>query len=266
MATLSLQIISDLHLETHKSYAEFTFLQTSHNLALIGDIGHVADPQLFTFFETQLDRFSLVFYLLGNHDPWHLDFKFAKKRIREFETKINRRKIRSSKFVFLDQTRYDITETVTILGCTLFSMVSGKQEFEVEDRLVDFKDISKWTIDDHNAAHKSDVAWLNEQVTRIANEDPERKIVILTHHSPTIDTTTFDPKHIDSPVSSAFATDLSKETCWASPAVKAWAFGHTHFNFGIMTDHGKEVFTNQKGYKLLPAKDFNPGKKLVIVR
>lgn len=266
MSTLSLQVLSDLHLETHKSYADFTFPQTSQNLALIGDIGHVADDQFFSFLESQLDRYSLVFYLLGNHDPWHLDFKFAKKRVRDFQARINKRKTSLSKFIFLDQTRYDIAENVTVLGCTLFSLVSPKQEFEVEERLVDFKDIMRWTVDDHNAAHKSDLAWLNEQVSKIEKDEPDRKVVILTHHSPTTDPRTFDPRHMDSTVSSGFATDLSRETCWTSPVVKAWAFGHTHFNFEMITEETKDVFTNQKGYKLLPAKNFDLGKKLIVHR
>ncbi|KAJ5104331.1 hypothetical protein NUU61_001678 [Penicillium alfredii] len=47
----SVQIMSDLHLETH-SYG-FNFAQTAPYLVLLGDIGHAANDQLFSFLETQ---------------------------------------------------------------------------------------------------------------------------------------------------------------------------------------------------------------------
>lgn len=75
------QILSDLHLETYPSYDSFTFTTTAPNLALLGDIGHVANNQLFTFLEAQLNRYSVVFFLLDNHEPYHMSFKAAKSNV-----------------------------------------------------------------------------------------------------------------------------------------------------------------------------------------
>ena len=192
-----MQIMSDLHLETHPSYSSFTFPQTAPYLALLGDIGHVADNQLFSFLESQLNRYSIVFFLLGNHDPYHLSFRIAKAKICDFQRKMKKRSL-LGELIFLDQTRYDITSDLTILGCTLFSRISPKEEFAIESRMVDFKDILKWTVDDHNAAHRSDPAWLNDQVSKMAQHEPHRKIAIFTHHSPTIDPQCMDPIHAGS--------------------------------------------------------------------
>lgn len=256
MGTVSLQIMSDLHLETHPSYSSFTFAQTAPYLALLGDIGHIANDDLFSFLETQLSRYSAVFFLLGNHEPYHLSFRIAKLKIRAFQEKMKKRSIMGN-FVFLDQTRYDITDNLTILGCTLFSHISPQQEFAVESRMMDFKDILRWTVDDHNAAHQSDLAWLNDQVSKIAKHEPRRRVIIFTHHSPSMDPRCTDPKHASSVVSTGFATDLCEEVCWVGPTVAAWAFGHTHFNCGFTDEGGKYVLSNQKGYCLIPARHFN---------
>jgi hypothetical protein len=263
MGPVSFQILSDLHVETHSSYGSFQFDQTASYLALLGDIGHIANDELFSFLEDQLARYSLVFYLLGNHDPYHLSFKVAKAKMTRFQARMDKRSL-MAKFVFLDQTRYDVTKDLTVLGCTLFSRISTQHEFAVENRMVDFRDILRWTVDDHNAAHNSDLQWLNTQVSTMAKDEPQRRIAIFTHHCPSIDVRCTDPKHIGSEVSTAFTTDLSHEECWTNPAVVAWAFGHSHFNCAFDDTNGKAIISNQKGYYLIPVKGFDPGKVFEI--
>ena len=134
-------------------------------------------------------------------------------------------------FVLLDQTRFDIRPDLTILDCTLFSHVSAQQQSAVADRLIDFRNPSNsnYDVPSHNAAHASDLVWLNNQV------------------------------------STAFGSDLSREACWVSPVVKAWAFGHTHFNCDFVDGDGgrdgrKRVVTNQKGYHRFPRLGFEKEK------
>jgi hypothetical protein len=119
-------------------------------------------------------------------------------------------------------------------------------------------------VNDHNAAHESDLEWLNAQVSKMAREEPERKIAIFTHHSPSVDSRCTDPKYDGSDVSTAFATDLSREECWTNPAVVAWAFGHTHYNCSFTDTDGKAIISNQKGYRLIPAKRFNAERVFTI--
>ncbi|KAJ5113504.1 hypothetical protein N7456_002038 [Penicillium angulare] len=261
MSPVSFQILSDLHLETHPSYDSYAFPQTAGNLALLGDIGHVANDQLFTFLETQLNRFSVVLFLLGNHEPYHMSFKLARTKMRQFQTKMDKR-MYLGKFIFLDQTRYDITDDITILGCTLFSKVSAMQEIAVESRIVDFRDILRWTVDNHNAAHDADVLWLNTEVSKIASEEPHRGIVIFSHHAPCIERCQH-PRHTGSEVATGFATDLRGQTCWDSANVKAWASGHTHFNYNF-TDGGKTILCNQKGYHLFPTEGFKADRVFIF--
>lgn len=248
MASTSFQIISDLHLETHSSY-DFPIKQTAPNLALLGDIGQIAHDGLFDFLERQLKRYWNVIFILGNHEPYGTSWVLAKARVRTFEARMQA--LRSSStignFMFLDHGRWDVNETLTVLGCTLFSSVYS-QRVEVEKRLRDFREIRDWTVEDHVVAHHSDLGWLNDQVKAISETEPQREIAVFSHYSPTLDGQAVAPRHRESPISSAFATDLGQERCWTDQAVIFWAFGHTHFNCDFIDEHGKRIIANQKGY------------------
>lgn len=275
MANCSFQIVSDLHLETPKSrpsYGEFEIQPACSYLALLGDIGNVADPRLFEFVERQLQQFDVVFYVLGNHEPYGITYSEARKALKDFEANIEQRSCpetgaKSGKFVFLDRRRYDCPEGVTVLGCTLFSFVRPQQRDSVSRFVSDFTETKDWTVEAHNIAHERDLKWLNSQVSECAYYEPQRSIVVLTHHSPTMTETANDPRHLQdsSEVQSAFATDLSNQVCWTSPQVKLWAFGHTHFNCDFNEPKtGKRIVANQKGYRREEAVTFD-GTKVVAV-
>ncbi|KAK3372942.1 hypothetical protein B0T24DRAFT_678434 [Lasiosphaeria ovina] len=254
MAPVMIQILSDLHLETQLSY-DFVIRQTAPHLALLGEIGQVADDGLFVCLEKQLDRYWTVFFLFGNHEPLLGSFFGAKSRVREFADRMERLRARSTigRFVFLDQTRYDVNDSLTILGCTLFSRVTTEQAPE--------------TVADHIDAHISDLQQLNAHVSETSAADPQRQIAIFTHHSPTLDDRAVEERHRNSPVSSGFATDLSAEECWANKAVAMWAFGHTHFSCDFSDGLGKRVAANQKGYGSASfEKSFHMRKVFVVGR
>jgi hypothetical protein len=236
----------------------------------LGDIGLANDSRLFSFLDAQLTRFKTVIYILGNHEPYDGIFEAAKEEMRTFKRDMAHEKTQDDRrgiFMLLDQARYDITPTMTILGCTLFSAIDPDQESSIRLFVPDFERIQGWDVDSHNTAHKSDLAWLNRQVTSIILEEPKRKIVIFTHYSPTLQAEANDARYLkdDSGVRSAFIADLSKEPCWISPSVKLWAFGHTHFNCDFIDpETGKRVLANQKGYRRSEADGFEPEKVVVI--
>ena len=262
------QIISDLHLETPSAYDVFSIPPKAPYLALLGDIGNVKDEGLFQFLEAQLVNFDLIFFLLGNHEPYHSSWSAAKEKLRHFsETTSHRRTSqtesgsRLGRLVFLDQTRFDISPEVTVLGCTLHSQVLPSQHDHVSFGLNDFYHIQDWTVEDHCEAHQADVAWLNAQVAEISSRVPARQIVIFTHHSPSTADATIAPAHASSAISSGFRTDLSREECWVHPSVRLWAFGHTHYNCDFEdVATKKRVATNQRGYYFAQAANFDLAK------
>ncbi|EEQ30038.1 hypothetical protein McanMca71_000369 [Microsporum canis] len=251
---MNFQIISDLHLETHPAY-DFEIERTAPYLALLGDIGHLEHAQFFPYVEELLSRFEAVFLLFGNHEPQSFTMDAARRRVQAFQDSLDA----PASLVFLSQTRHDVSDTLTVLGCTLYSHILPEQDQAVAARMSDFRTITGWTTQTHNRAHRADLAWLNAQVRQIEQREPRRRIAIFTHHAPSLDPRAVDPRYAGSAVTSGFATDLRDQPCWTSPAVTAWAFGHTHYNCDFELG-GVRVIANQKGYYLSPRDTFCPGR------
>ncbi|KAF8537236.1 ser/Thr protein phosphatase [Trichophaea hybrida] len=255
---LPLQILSDLHLESPKAYDIYIIPVTCHNLALLGDIGLSIHPELFTFLSTLLDRYRRIFYIPGNHEPYHSSWEETKRRFSLFESQMSQEEGKGE-FIFMTCRRYDIPDTgYTVLGCTLFSRIDPLNEEDVSSGVNDFYHISGWDTASHNAAHISDLDWLNSEVTLAEQEG--REVVILTHHSPSISKAANNPVHVGSKIQSAFASDLSKEACWMSRRVRLWAWGHTHWNFEMPMPGGGKAVGNMRGYYHALKDGFEPGR------
>jgi hypothetical protein len=161
--------------------------------------------------------------------------------------------------IILDQGRYDFPNSdVTILGVTLYTHILKDQEQAVFAARQEFQRIQDWDVVKHNAAHASDVAYLNDQIESIS----QRRIVVFSHYSPTIDHRTIDPWILQAvksgeieDIGSGFNTDLRGEKCWDDGnGVVYWAWGHTHFNVDFWDEVcGRRCVTNQ-------AEDVEEGK------
>ncbi|TVY27617.1 Uncharacterized protein LHYA1_G003867 [Lachnellula hyalina] len=267
MSSVKIQLMSDLHLETPQArptYQDFEIPPKCQYLALLGDIENIGDSRLFDFLEKQLRSFEVVFYLLGNHELFGMTRLEVQTSVRAFEHEME--ELRSS--LGSNQTRYDLTEKVTVLGCTLFSHISNDQQESVSLFCSDFSEIQDWTVDTHNAAHRSDLHWLDTQVEHITQHEPHRKILVFTHHSPTLLEDANNPRHLDdaAQVRSAFVTDLSEQECWKNASVKLWAFGHTHFNCDFVDSGTKRrVVANQKGYRRSELDTFDVTKVVEVI-
>ncbi|KAG8996887.1 hypothetical protein FRB94_007986 [Tulasnella sp. JGI-2019a] len=252
------QLLSDLHLEIERegfgndkeSLYHYEFAATAPNLALLGDIGWTRDPRLFTWLEAQLAIFERVFFVAGNHEPYGSTMEESIRLLSNFES--TSRPSGSGEFIFLDRKRYDVSPTLTILGCTLWSALNPDDLDILSWSLNDFKQIEGFNPDAYNALHLADKTWLNDAVRLIHQAEPQRHVAVFTHHAPTVDGTS-DPKFgkgID-PMKSAFSTELLMtgelgRTC-GSPLVTVWAFGHTHWTCDF-EKAGVRVVSNQRGY------------------
>lgn len=274
MTTPRFQIISDLHLETPLQTPSYTYFSSpanfplvAPNLFLLGDIGLIAHTQpLLSFLRSLLSRSPTlrIFYILGNHEPYHLTLENALSQMTCIESTLNNDY--GPRFHLMHRRRIDLDSTVTLLGCTLWTHVPAQHASAVASALKDFSDSTGiWdrSLDDHNADHAADLSWLNAQVERIEKEEPHREMVVLTHHSPTTDVRANSPRFpAERPLNTGFRTDLSGERCWRSERVSVWAYGHTHFSCQFV-DGGdgegegrrrKLVVSNQKGYALAGGK------------
>ncbi|KAA8641638.1 hypothetical protein EYZ11_006827 [Aspergillus tanneri] len=268
MAHIQLQILSDLHLESPAAYDIFNISPKAPFLALLGDVGYVKDEGFFRFLRKQLVIFRIVFLVLGNHEAYHSNWAKTKLDVKRFIHSIGDSPCKSEtlgKLVLLDRSRYDISPTLTILGCTLFSRIVNEQAESVSFGLNDFYHISDWSIKAHQEAHIADLAWLNGEISSISRLEPDRRVIVLTHYSPSTHENAVDPKHGNSNISSGFMTDLSSEDCWRHEIVKLWAFGHTHFNCDFRDPvTGKRVVSNQRGYYFSQSTGFESGKIIKV--
>ncbi|KAH7082776.1 hypothetical protein BKA63DRAFT_501617 [Paraphoma chrysanthemicola] len=278
MPPFRFQLLSDLHLETPLSSPSYTYFSNPNTLPihaphlfLLGDIDLVNHPQLFTFLSRILENNSdvVIYYLMGNHEAYGTTLEIAIEKLQTFEDSVQEKYAGiGRRFVFLNRTRIDISPTLTLLGCTLWTHIPTLAHSTCADLLTDFNESTGiWdrSVHEHNLDHARDVEWLNQSVKRIAETELEREIVVLTHHSPTIDSRANSVRHAKSSVRWGFRTDLSRQECWTSERVKVWGFGHTHYNCQfwdeVESGHGdglerngdgggrkKLVLANQKGY------------------
>ncbi|KAI0061045.1 Ser/Thr protein phosphatase protein [Artomyces pyxidatus] len=249
---MQIQILSDVHLEIERQgsppgreFYHYEIPVRAEHLALLGDIGWTVEDRLFEWLEAQLTRFKTVFFVSGNHEPYRSSIQESSSRLTTFATKVNSDPSVGT-FVYLNRTRYDISPTLTILGCTLWSALNPADLDILSWSLTDFRRIYAFDPAAYSALHAADLAWLNTTVTAIARDEPGREIVVFTHHAPTR-AGTGDPKFDDAPTNSAFSTELTTDACWESGKIKMWAFEHTHWCCDF-DRKGVRVYANQRGY------------------
>lgn len=275
-----IQFVSDIHLETHhntsKSIFEKILKPSAPYLALCGDIGYPGAQLYEPFLEYCSKHFEHVFYIAGNHEFYNDTKAIKYLKTKQFiEKSVSEDELRriSAKFPretpedrvktirelcqkypnihFLDKETFKIPDTdIIIVGCTLWSKLGMNPfmlpQFNDFQRICEDKNtlLRPRTYDDWNEEH---VEFLGSTLTKIQNESPDLKVVVLTHHCPTYDII-IEKYSVDDPdnMNSFFANkDL------VSPFgknVKAWICGHTH-GCKTIDVNGTIVATNTFGYE-----------------
>lgn len=249
----SFQIMSDLHLEISSGdsdqYLQFKIPPKAPYLILAGDIGLLVlqyDSYL-SFLRRQTEVFEHVFLVLGNHEFYRAPRAEGLIAAEKMEEELQGR------LTVLNRKRVDLPDGVTVLGVTMHSMISEENKEYIRHLMNDFYLIKGWTVEDHNREHGLDIEWLKKELAAIDAEEAtgvDKRVVIVTHHAPSF-TGTSAPEHKDSPLGSAFCTEVLKtlEKRWrGAEMVRLWVFGHTHFSTDFSTSGGIRVVANQKGY------------------
>lgn len=251
------QILSDLHLEVGSQYTTYTIPATAPYLILAGDIGCLADYDLYLAFLARIaPSFDKILLVLGNHEFYSLTYEQGIEAGRWLEKEA----ILNGKLVLLHQGVFEVPHSsITILGCTLWSHIPKESEDVVVSKVKDYKNIESWTVEQHNIAHKSDLMWLirtfqSIQHTNLVHVMQEtglqRQLIVVTHHAPLLKGTS-RPEHESNPWTCAFATDVLNDDRWGWDGVKWWVFGHTHFSTEFTeSESGVRVVSNQRGYAL----------------
>ncbi|KAL9107829.1 MAG: hypothetical protein Q9227_007344 [Pyrenula ochraceoflavens] len=238
------QVLSDLHLEVGKQYSSFEIPVSARHLILAGDIGRLIDYDGYLqFLCRQVTAYDAVFLVLGNHEFYGLTYDEGIEKAK----KLAAEPTLSEKVILMHRVRYDLPGSlVTILGCTMWSRVHEEVADIVRLKVNDFQKIQDWSVKRHNAVFNEELAWLQSQFKKIRTESPRRKIIVVTHHAPTVKKSS-RPEHVNNSWTSAFATDILDRHGLMDPDL--WIFGHTHFTTAFKLG-STNLLSNQRGYVL----------------
>lgn len=251
--TLSVRLLSDLHLEFGNLEVPVVENENDQVLVLAGDIGLADKPHTYIpFLEEMGDRFQDVIYIMGNHEFYGSSFFRARDKIKEqvFANgsiqnvhTVNNEIVRIGDTSFVCSTMwasYDNGSPLTMYEANLWmndhrKVRTGtpndpyKRKFTAEDAYQEFlrsKDYIFSAIGDR--------------------KQNGHKVVVVTHHAPS-----WESVHVrymegaNSKLNGAYASNLDYNILDTQPNV--WVHGHTHVSFDYMIGDTR-VVCNPRGY------------------
>ena len=253
---LTLQIISDIHLEFIRDEAEISFdsiaMPSAKVLALLGDIAtHTTIPFLETFLLWCKERWEYVLYLPGNHEYYNKNMKF-RVSMSEVDCQLENLCIKTG-VTWLANKVIDI-EGHRFIGSTLWSNVPVDYRFRIEMALNDYRLIcvssdEPLSVEATNALYEQNRNFIISALESSISDNIS-SVIVLTHHTPCM-LGTSDPKYDDSSLRFAFSTDISLPN-HLKEKIRFWCCGHTHYNFNLLhSAGGREYYrllSNQRGY------------------
>lgn len=243
------QLISDVHLTHHEdidwSLIDFIDpLMETDVLLIAGDLGNPEMPHYREFLLQASRAFPTVLLVAGNHE-------FFGHSLNQSHTLIQKAIRDLPNVHYLNCSTFDISPTIRVLGCCLWSFVTPPARHVVSSYLSDYRTIfadedhtKLITVDQLNEVHAQHVQWLTEELIKARAEN--KQVLVMTHHLPSYKL--IDPKYSTSSsmklLNTAFASDL--DHLIASP-VAIWVCGHTHTAKDMMINNVRVVI-NPCGY------------------
>ena len=127
-------------------------------------------------------NYKHVFLISGNNEPKTLRggprIAETMLSLKSFESDIPNLTVLEKQSADISGLGYDST----ILGCTLWSRLRS-------DAALGAGDAGQWTGEtdaEHNARFEHSLAWLRAEVKRVRKERPSHRVIIMTHHAPTM--------------------------------------------------------------------------------
>lgn len=144
---------------------------------------------------------------------------------------------------------------------TLWSHIPPQKVPYIQRYLNDFHLIhyagQQLTAEVYNQLHQQAVAFLEQELSKPF----AGPTVVVTHHVPSF--ACEHPRHLGSPLSTAFVSDQSSLIACYQPAY--WIYGHSHGNIPLVQIGQTQLVTNQLGYVSQGEHtDFRPAAVLAI--
>lgn len=199
------------------------------------------------FIDEELAKYSVVLYVMGNHEHYGSVFQTTKDTL----------KANLPDNVFLLQNEGMILEDVNFFGATMWTNFDKGDFFlqqYAQTRMNDFEYIKfdryntgitavsrapqltpSNTVDEHNNS-------FNRLKTYVTGQ---KKVVVITHHAPSFKSV--HSMYADDLCNFAYASDLS-EFILDNPQIKTWVHGHMHTSHDYMIGDTR-VICNPRGYR-----------------
>lgn len=226
---MRLTILSDLHIDINRNY-DFSSLKDQEFVIICGDIS--GNPiQVKQFVQENISR---GLFIEGNHlgysksGQYQIDFRQGAERWLASEFK-------DGPVKYLENDIYELDDIIFI-GCTLWTDFCLYGE-HVQDAAI----MASWTfMNDYNyvrCEHDEDIVQLFprktiewhkksvEYIEKICSENPDKKIVIISHHAPS--KKSIASQYRSSELNPAYASSL-ESIMQKYPNIKLWASGHSH--------------------------------------
>ncbi len=247
---MRVDIISDLHLEFYPINSLQLVLDRifrrdgalSDVLLLAGDLGRTDTPDELQKYRLLLQYckalYSTVVFTAGNHCYYRDCFEVAvapdEQRTLDVTNSTLYALAQTTGTIYLQQQQV-IISGVRIVGCTLWSDVSDRAFYQLNDSRLIFSSPTQY-----RDAHVADVQWLKHALST----DVLTPTIVLTHHLPSF--ALIHPSYAGSEINSGFATELDALISTNSN-IKAWVCGHTHKQVTAAINQCALV-TNPAGY------------------
>jgi len=244
------QLASDIHLEFSGTYEILPKIPVlASALALLGDIGYPNKKIYKQFLLEQASRFEHVLVIAGNHEYYNQEN--VDKANQDIEDICSEK----DNLHFLNKSSVEIGNIV-FLGCTLWPRIPEEYLQAVSYMCNDYRAIKLAPTDEDeegqkktltptitNEWHAEHVQWIADEVERIKQEQPDKKVVVLTHHAPSKYECTYPSSRGE--IGEEIEYD-NLEYLLGDPII-AWGFGHTHWSSDFIIN-GTRVVSNQSGY------------------
>lgn len=197
-------------------------------------------------------NFDRVFWLLGNHEHYGMQFSRTLPVLRRAFPKVG----------FLNNSSDQLDTRLVLVGGTLWTNAPAPARPFIQQRINDFilirRGKSRFTM--ANAAsehHKTLVA-----IDNARRDNPKSQIVVATHHAP--HKKGLNPAHTHNGLDPAYYTDLT-EFIRERSNIRYWIHGHTHIQGSYRVAQCK-VFSNARGYAFREssAETFNPDRTILV--
>ena len=250
---LSLQIVSDLHIEYKNNSIPnpLDYVKpVSKILVLAGDIGSLYKfEQLRGFLKKLCVHFEYVLYIPGNHE-FYMQHDYDNNNPVSMEVLLGRLLSIEHEIenLYILNRRSVILNNICITGCTLWS----KAEVKIPKFIVR---IHGMTTELYNKKHYNDLKYINKMIDHC--QENNMKLIVITHHCPSFNI-------MDNTYKMLYSNDFGKENIkkrdryvslyfskldnlLIKEKVHTWICGHIHQNFDYISKGGTRLIGNQYG-------------------